>query len=435
VNRRILGPVPTLGTSTNAANRNSGPSAVIGLIVRSANVDWPWTTCRPLNLNAGQPSLQPINLEWYRYSAGASSQPAIQSGYLRSVREGGKSSLRDKEERKPTIIDVAKEARMGVMTVSRVINDHPGVRPKTKSRVMAAINRVGYRPNEAARILKGARRKTIALVVPDLSDFFATSFHAIQAVAMQHGYQTIVVATGRSALVESEQIEAMSSQQIAGLLMVTSGGNVGQLQKMQSVGVPVIALDRPIRGIDADVVLIENREGAERGVEHLIGHKFKRIACVGFDAGAYTVAERLDGYRRIVLAAGLKPIIFETINSLDEMKELVTLWSQRDDRPDAVFTLQRISSIRLVQALHGCSIRVPEDIAVVGFDDFELADVLSTPLTVVAQSPSEMGRRAATLLFQQIEASRTSEAREVPIKLVLPTRLIVRASCGCVGKS
>ena len=122
----------------------------------------------------------------------------------------------------PTIIDVAKAAKVGVMSVSRVINNHPSVKHSTRSRVLRAIAKIGYSPNDAARMLKGRRGRTIGLVVPDLSDFFSSCFHAIQEVAIRHDYQTLVVATGRSVAVEEQQLESIQNR-VAGLLIVSSG--------------------------------------------------------------------------------------------------------------------------------------------------------------------------------------------------------------------
>src|ERR1700761_6721384 len=121
---------------------------------------------------------------------------------------------RIKRDRPPTIIDVAREAKVGVMSVSRVINNHPSVKASTRAKVMKAIGRIGYRPNDAARMLKGRTGRTIALVVPDLSDFFSSCFHAVQAVAFHHNYQTLVVATGRSIAVEEQQLESIRNHGI-----------------------------------------------------------------------------------------------------------------------------------------------------------------------------------------------------------------------------
>ena len=336
--------------------------------------------------------------------------------------------------RPPTIIDVAREAKVGVMSVSRVINNHPSVKHSTRAKVMKAIARIGYSPNDAARMLKGRRGRTIGLVVPDLSDFFSSCFHAVQEVAIRHDYQTLVVATGRSVAVEDQQLESIQNR-VAGLLIVSSGSDGTRLKMIQESGVPVVALDRPLAGLQADAVLVENREGAEQGVRHLIEHGHKKIACVGFDSGSYTVRERIEGYKLAMRNAGLDPILFTQVNSLEAMQALAQRWSAAKDQPTATFSLKRISSVYLIQALHLHKLRVPEDIAVVGFDDFELAEVLGTPLTVVRQTPTRMARAAAELLFKKISNLQEGAVAETQTaKMLFSTELIIRRSCGCPAK-
>jgi LacI family transcriptional regulator len=323
---------------------------------------------------------------------------------------------------------------VGVMSVSRVINNHPSVKHSTRAKVMKAIARIGYSPNDAARMLKGRRGRTIGLVVPDLSDFFSSCFHAVQQVAIRHDYQTLVVATGRNVAVEDQQLESIQNR-VAGLLIVSSGSDGSRLKMIQESGVPMVALDRPVAGLQADAVLVENREGAEQGVRHLIEHGHKKIACVGFDSGSYTVAERIEGYKLAMRNAGLEPILFCHVNTLEAMQALVLRWSAAKDRPTAAFSLKRISSVYLIQALHLHKLRVPEHIAVVGFDDFELAEVLGTPLTVVRQTPARMARAAAELLFKKIANLQDGSATEAQsTKMLFPTDLIIRRSCGCPAR-
>jgi LacI family transcriptional regulator len=336
--------------------------------------------------------------------------------------------------RPPTIIDVAREAKVGVMSVSRVINNHPSVKHSTRAKVMKAIARIGYSPNDAARMLKGRRGRTIGLVVPDLSDFFSSCFHAVQEVAIRHDYQTLVVATGRSVTVEDQQLESIQNR-VAGLLIVSSGSDGRRLKMIQDSGIPVVALDRPVAGLQADAVLVENREGAEQGVRHLIEHGHKKIACVGFDSGSYTVRERIEGCKLAMRNAGLEPILSTNVNTLEATHALVLRWSAARDRPTAVFSLKRISSVYLIQALHLHKLRVPDDIAVVGFDDFELAELLGTPLTVVRQTPTGMARAAAELLFKKIAHLQDGEVAETQTaKMLFPTQLIIRRSCGCPAR-
>lgn len=145
--------------------------------------------------------------------------------------------------------------------------------------------------------------------------------------------------------------------------------------------------------------------------------------------------ERIEGYKQAMRGAGLQPLVFLTVNTLEAMQELALRWSTAEDRPTAVFSLKRIASMYLIQALHLHKLRVPQDIAVVGFDDFELAEVLGTPLTVVRQSPTDMARAAAELLFKKIASVRENQLPEHrTAKMLFPVELIIRRSCGCQGR-
>lgn len=315
------------------------------------------------------------------------------------------------------------------MTVSRVINHYPNIRPETRKKVMGAIAKIGYEPNQAARALKGMPNKTIGLVVPDLSDFFATCFHAIQTEAMNHGYQTMVGVTGRDAAIEDQQVELMMQNRVAGLIVVSSGSPLAMLAKSK---LPVVALDRAIPSLNVDSVTADNREGAALGTKHLLEHGHKRIVCLAFEPSMHTVHERIAGYKDAMRDAGLKPKVVDNLNSLAQVEAVVERWSAAADRPTAVFSAQRLTTIRLIQSLYRYKISVPQQIALVGFDDFELAEALSSPVSVVAQSPRELSRTAVDILFRHIESHGNvlqSEPRSV--RMVYPTTLIPRASCGC----
>jgi LacI family transcriptional regulator len=337
--------------------------------------------------------------------------------------------------RRPTIIDVAKEAHVGVMTVSRVLNNYDTVRAATRAKVMKAIAKIGYSPNDAARMLKGGNARTVGLVVPDLSSFFADCFHAVQEVAFQHDFQTLVIATGKSPEIEEEQLANLRKHRVAGVIIVPSGHTGVQLKVLQESGIPIVALDRPATGIHAPSVLIENREGAEMGVRHLSEHGYKTVACVGFDSGSYTVRERFKGYEQAVRQAGLTPVLHKDIDSLSAMHSLVEGWKRKQEWPRAIFAVKHITTVFLIQALHRQKLRVPQDVALVGFDDFELAEVLGTPVTVVRQSPAKLARTAAEILFQKILTSpQDRQSDEEPVKMMFPAELVIRRSCGCAGQ-
>jgi LacI family transcriptional regulator len=337
-----------------------------------------------------------------------------------------------KTVKRPTIRDVATLAKVGLMTVSRVINQHPSVRDATRQRVQTAITQLGYQQNEAARLLKGRRAMTIGLIVPDVADpFFAICAHTVQQIARSYGYMTLIVSSEKDSALEVQEAELMAARNISGLVVVTSLGNdETAVERLQNTGLVIVALERPLGGMRTDAVLMENHQGARIAVQHLIDHGHRSIACIGYDPDVFTTSERVRGYVETMRAAKLTPKVATGINSLELTREWLNGLRRARRLPTAMFTSNNRVSMFMVRALAEAGLRVPDDVALVGFDDFDLASVLSPPMTVVAQSPIEMVRRAMTLLMERIAAAGDGKDY-VPAKIVLPTRLIVRASCGC----
>jgi LacI family transcriptional regulator len=331
-----------------------------------------------------------------------------------------------KQRELPTIREVAKLAGVGLMTVSRVINDHPAVRLKTKKKVQAAIDALGYQRNEAASLLKGQRAMMIGLIVPDLSDiFFATCANTVEQISRENGYMTLVVSSGHDGELEMEQAELMARRRLSGLLIITSGkADPARVQRLHASGLAIVAFDRPLDGVGTDAVLIENRSGAEEAIHHLIGHGHQRIACVGYDEQAYSVQERIRGYTSVMLGRG-----FMNVLTLETASAWLKSIAGNPNRPTAIFSTNYRTSVLLLRALAEQKFRIPEDFALIGFDDFDLATLIAPPLTTIGQSPVDLAKRAAKLLLDRIIEVR--EGREsVPAKIMLPATLIVRQSCG-----
>ncbi len=317
------------------------------------------------------------------------------------------------------------------MTVSRVINDHPSVRPATRKKVHAAIDQLGYQRNEAAGLLKGQRAMMIGLIVPDLADiFFATCASTVEQLARENGYMTLIVSSGHDADLEMQQAELMARRKLSGLLIVTSGkGDSERVAKLRASGLAVVAFDRPLEGAGTDAVLIENRAGAEEAVQHLIDHGHRRIACLGYDAEPYPVRERISGYRNVMLSHGYRPEIFMKVLSLEVATEWLKGITSKADPPTAIFSANYRTSVLVLRALAEQKMRIPKDMAMIGFDDFDLATVIAPPLTTVGQSPVDLARRAVKLLMDRIQEA-SAGAESTPAKIMLPATLIVRESCG-----
>lgn len=330
----------------------------------------------------------------------------------------------------PTVADVAQLAGVGAITVSRVVNGNRHVSVEKRKRINAAIKKLGYRPNQAARVLKGHRARMIGLIVPDLSDpFFGMCAAAAEEFAFGRGYMTLIVASQRNAEVEKNEVDMMLGQNIAGLVIVPSLPN-DRLQLLTSNGIPIVALDRPLEGLIADEVVVDNLGGAQTAVEHLVWHGHRKIACIGYDKNYYSISQRILGYTNVLTRAGLKPALYDDASTPEAVGKIIQSWRQAKDRPSALFSLNNVTTLRVLQALKESGIKIPDAMAVIGFDDFSLAPLLSPPLTAIRQPAQVLGTQAAKLLFDHIENAEGDQER-TGVKMVLPVEFVIRTSCGC----
>lgn len=330
----------------------------------------------------------------------------------------------------PTIADVARECGVGSMTVSRVINGQKHVSDAMVKRVRAAIAKLGYQPNEAARILQGQVPRTIGLIVPNLADpFFSACAHAVQQFAAKRGYMTLLFTCEGQKNTEAEELRVMKSRNIAGILIVPSSlDSAAQLKELRARGVPVVMLDRTLPGLDAGEVMVENFEGTRKAVNHLIEHGHRRILCVGYDTQYNSIGQRIAGYEKAMEEAGFKPQLL--IVGRDSSVAPQVLKRLRSPKPpSALFALNNVTTTEVLQVLQREAISVPQKVALIGFDDFELSSLLAVPLTAVRQPAAELGRSATRMLLDWIQFG--SQPGSISPRIVLPTELIIRRSCGC----
>jgi LacI family transcriptional regulator len=333
---------------------------------------------------------------------------------------------------KPTVSDVARIAEVAAITVSRYVNGTSYISAEKKKKIQAAIDKLGYRPNFAARTLKGHRSRIIGVILPDLSDpFFGKCASAIEAYASARGYMTVLLTSRHNRKTPDSEVDMLISQRVAGLIVVPSLSNES-LSRFVAEAIPIIALDRPLNGIAADEVVVENLGGAQTAVEHLIGHGYKRIACVGYDGDLASINHRILGYKTAMFAAKLKPELHLSLETYDDVLKLARQWIKSGDHPQALFTLNNVVTRNMLEALREVALPVPQKIALIGFDDIELGKLLTPSLTVVRQPAAGLGNQAARILFDRINGEPTLES-EFGIKLVLPVEFVVRNSCGCIG--
>jgi LacI family transcriptional regulator len=326
--------------------------------------------------------------------------------------------------RRATMNDVARLAGVSIKTVSRVVNDEPGVHPSTAERVLAAIDQLGFRRNLSARNLRrGSSTGTIGLVLEDVGNpFYSGVTRAVEEIARLRGRQVISGSSDEDPGRERELALEFCSRRVDGLLIVPAGLQHSYLVPEMRAGTPVVFLDRPAGDVVADTVLVDNIGGTVEAVTHLAAHGHRRIAFLGDAPDIFTANERLRGYREGCVRAGI-----------GYHEELVAMGPH--DESSVLTTLQRLQTMRepataivagnnritvyILRALAG----VAERPALVGFDDFELADLLSPPVTVIAHDASALGKAATDLLFARLDGDNSP-----PRRVVLPVRLVPRGS-------
>jgi LacI family transcriptional regulator len=324
---------------------------------------------------------------------------------------------------RPTIRDVAALSGVSLKTVSRVLNEEPGVRPDTMQRVLDAVAELRFQRNEAAANLRRRNNSTriVGLVTEDVANpFYSAVAGAIESVARQHRHLLLVASSGENPARERELVEAFCARRVVGLIIVPAGGDHSYLEDEIAAGTPVVFVDRPGLPGRVDSVVTENAEGARAGVTHLLNQGHARIAFLGDSAEIYTAVERHRGYRQALEDAGVT-LDYALVRfgphdvALAEQaaRELLAL----PEPPTAIFAGNNRLTIGSVRAIQETGRRV----ALVGFDDFEMAEYLDPPVTVLAQDPEALGRNAAELLFDRL-AGDGGEPRLVTIGAPLVVR-------------
>ncbi|MFF4007709.1 LacI family DNA-binding transcriptional regulator [Streptomyces sp. NPDC001717] len=319
--------------------------------------------------------------------------------------------------------DVAARAGVGLKTVSRVVNGEPGVTPETEKRVQEAIEALGFRRNDSARVLRKGRTATVGLVLEDLADpFYGPLNRAVEEVAREHGALLINGSSAEDPDRERELALALCARRVDGLIVIPAGEDHRYLEPEMRAGVATVFVDRPAGRIDADVVLSDSFGGSREGVAHLIAGGHRRIGFIGDHPRIHTATERLRGYRAAMAGAGL-PVADSWVSLGSTHPERVSAAARAmlgaPEPVTAFFAGNNRVTVTLVRILAA----LEHPVALVGFDDFELADLLRPGITVVAQDPAALGRVATDRLFQRLAG-----ATLPPTRIELPTHLIPRGS-------
>ncbi len=328
-----------------------------------------------------------------------------------------------------TIKDVADLAGVSAATVSRVLNEYPQIREPTRNRVLRAVEQLGYQPSRVARRMRSKRTSILGLILSDLGNpFFAAVVSGIEAVAYASGYSLLLCSSDEDPVREEAYIHVLMAEMIGGLIISTTDENSTTCQALIDRGIPVVAMDRRLRRLNVDTVVVDNVRGSYQAVRHLIGLGHRRIALIGGPPAVTTGRERQEGYLQALADSGLpiddgliKVGDFKQESGYRQTQSLLQMASP----PTAIFVANNMMTLGALNAIHETALDVPGDMAIVGFDDVPWAQSLSPPLTTVAQPTDELGKAAASMLLARI-ADSSGPVGEVK----LDTRLVIRESCG-----
>jgi LacI family transcriptional regulator len=326
--------------------------------------------------------------------------------------------------KRATMNDVARLAGVSLKTVSRVVNGEAGVHPGTATRVLAAIDQLGFRRNLGARNLRrGSSTGTIGVLLEDVANpFYSMLTRAVEEVARQYDRHVLTGSSDEDPERERELALEFCARRVDGLLVVPAGLRHGYLVPEIHAGLPVVFLDRPAGDIVADTVLVDNLDGTVQAVAHLARQDHRRIAFFGDAPTIFTASERLRGFREGYARVGLRFDEELVVMGPHDERTIADALRRTMNRPDpatAVVTGNNRITVLVLRALAGR----PQRPALVGFDDFELADLLNPPVSVIAHDTTALGRAAADLLFARLAGDNSP-----PHRVTLPVHLIARGS-------
>lgn len=335
--------------------------------------------------------------------------------------------------KKSSISDVAKLARVSKSTVSQYLNRRfHYMSEETKQRIEKAIKDLNYQPNIIARSLKQKKSSTIGVVLSSILHAFSTKvIRSIEDYFQKRGFHIILCNSDDDPEKERNYIVMLKAKQVDGLIVFPTGQNKDLYQVMLKESFPVIFIDRTVKGIQADAVLLDNEKAVFAAIKHFVENNHERIAIVG-NAPSHNITtrqERLHSYKQVIKNFGLtydKDLVVET--QLKHLREKVGKLFTLESPPTALLAINELSFLEVFHYIKSSHIRVPKDLSLIAIDDIANADILTPPITTVSQPAYEMGEKAAQLLYKKIISNNEEQLETNTFRF--PPKLIIRQSSG-----
>lgn len=330
-----------------------------------------------------------------------------------------------------TLREVAEVAGVSIATVSRVLNDYQHVNSDTRKRVLKAIKQLDYRPSRVARRLRKRGSQILGLVIADITNpYYSAVIQSIEDIAYANKYSMLLCNSSEEPERERMHLDVLLEEQVAGVIISPVDELCTSCKSFLNKGIPVVAIDRRLRDLELDTVLVDNVMGAFDATNHLIQMGHKRLGLIAGPLHLTTGRERREGYENAILENGLdldleliKTGDFKQHSGYSNAVELLSL----EEPPTAIFVSNNLMTLGALNAIHDMRLRIPQDVAIVAFDDLSWAPSLNPPLTAVAQPTYELGKWAVNLLLQSV-----SEKNRKPVEIILKPNLIVRESSGYI---
>lgn len=335
-----------------------------------------------------------------------------------------------------TVRDVAQVAGVSMTTVSRVVRGERYVRPEVREAVQAAMADLDYRPSTLARQFREQRTRVVGFVVPDISEpFYAGILRGVEKALRPQGFIVAIHDTDERASLEVDAVASLMDGRAAGLIVASSGPWPNSLrERFEREHVPVVAIDNVLDGLDVDAVYDDNEVGARVITRHLAEHGHVRVGFVGGILAESSGAERLAGYRAALAEAGL-PADERLVVTGDWRYQSARLYALKilhePDPPTAIVAANYVVALGVMKAARSLGLRIPDDVALASFDDYDVAELLDPPLTSLRRDVDAMGAAAASLLVEQLYPQVQREPRQIR----LPHEFVARRSCGCPGSA
>lgn len=338
-----------------------------------------------------------------------------------------------KKSSQVTIKDIARELGIAPSTVSRALKGHPDISTATKKAVNALAEKLNYQPNIIALSLRQSKTHTIGVIIPEIVHFFfSTIISGIEDVAYDHGYNVIISQSNESYDREVSDLKALFNSRVDGFLISVSREttNFDHFASVHERGIPMVFFDRVIDNLGTSKVIVDDTEGAYQAVNHLAQQGCKRIAHLAGPDLLMITRKRIDGYIKALgdnnMMVDNKLIIHCNKGIVEEAKDIALKLFSTKNPPDGLFCSHDLSAIGALKAAKELNIAVPEQLAIIGFSNWQITTMTDPPLSTVDQPGYEMGRQAVELLLKEIEAKEDEFVE--PKIITLPAKLLVRGS-------